>query len=832
MGFVGGRYTKDEKIPGAGKGGGDDPTQIVYYERGMHMISFGEARSLIKIIQNGKIIWEGNLTIDNTPSGSTIDIGTEGAFQIYWGEDPQPLCTGLAGYTGVNSTYPSVFYIYWDVKRMGTSPVWPTLEYEVTAAPVPLASGGVVGDSFVQKYSFTDLGRGYYIKATLIKLTTPATWKVDNPYTVRVQGADAVPDIGVGNRIVVGNDHTGEVTGFSRDATYTYIDCNFVLPPSLILYPDVFPPIVAWKEGKGVVDVYGWPFWGASPAFTLEQFIFHPRPLGAGYPRERFDDSLQDFYDLAVTEETPCTSLLKSGRSWRDGIASILQDYGVIIYFDQTSGKYGFKSIREGDIPVEIALDEINAEEVVESFGYAVLAADNRTFTFKDSARKFSDSTIKVIDEAVAKYSEDPNSKKVSLETITNFPSASRAASRRDKELSVNGTLSTTVAYSLAFRIGALVIVEGISKVYRVASLKSDPDEAKKTLGLIQDSYSSENNYIVQGPVGTNPGNRRDVAPDVAVILMETNRFRTPNINGFHPLRIRYDTLPSSAFIYSSADDITYGLSGTSSSVTGGSLVSDLLEGTATFIETGPEITLLGEDVDKIQDLRPNEELWRSGTQLCFIGGELFFLRNVVVVSLAVVRLEGLIRARYGTSQLEHLTHDEVFIFDPTQIELINDPWMAVGRDVFVKSLATSATSSVAIEDMYSVSLTPYQGGGYRPLQPANLTTEDLTAYWVSGEDVVLNWDYKNASSQAGAGIPLSDEPQELALPEGYFKLEILDGLTVVRTEFTLALSTFTYTQAMMSTDFGSEPADFDVRVYEVLNGLTSPVEENTITRV
>jgi hypothetical protein len=157
---------------------------------------------------------------------------------------------------------------------------------------------------------------------------------------------------------------------------------------------------------------------------------------------------------------------------------------------------------------------------------------------------------------------------------------------------------------------------------------------------------------------------------------------------------------------------------------------------------------------------------------------------------------------------------------------------MAVGRDVFVKSLATSATSSVAIEDMYSVSLTPYQGGGYRPLQPANLTTEDLTAYWVSGEDVVLNWDYKNASSQAGAGIPLSDEPQELALPEGYFKLEILDGLTVVRTEFTLALSTFTYTQAMMSTDFGSEPADFDVRVYEVLNGLTSPVEENTITRV
>ena len=116
-------------------------------------------------------------------------------------------------------------------------------------------------------------------------------------------------------------------------------------------------------------------------------------------------------------------------------------------------------------------------------------------------------------------------------------------------------------------------------------------------------------------------------------------------------------------------------------------------------------------------------------------------------------------------------------------------------------------------------------------MQPENLnTTNDAYAY-ESGQSAFLRWDYKNATSLTGAGFSLSDEPAEPDLPEGYFKVTILQGTTVKSVHESLT-NTFEYTQAQMGIDFGAEPATFNVEVVEILNGLTSDADAATITKV
>ena len=113
-----------------------------------------------------------------------------------------------------------------------------------------------------------------------------------------------------------------------------------------------------------------------------------------------------------------------------------------------------------------------------------------------------------------------------------------------------------------------------------------------------------------------------------------------------------------------------------------------------------------------------------------------------------------------------------------------------------------------------------------------NLNTAIDVAAWVAGDDMDLRWDYKNATSQTGAGFSLTGVASSRALPEGNFTLTFLTTGDVVKRTEVLAEASYTYLNANMVTDFGSEPSSFKVQVVNNLNGLTSPVEETTFTKV
>lgn len=139
FGWAGDREVRTEKIGstgGKGGGGGEDIEQDIYYEAGWHQVCIGPATRLEAIYQNGEAIWTGDLTPDNTPNGTAVDLDNdESTFRIYWGQVDQPINTflGDSRRVGISSRWPHICYVVWDKKRLGTSAQWPQIEYLITA---------------------------------------------------------------------------------------------------------------------------------------------------------------------------------------------------------------------------------------------------------------------------------------------------------------------------------------------------------------------------------------------------------------------------------------------------------------------------------------------------------------------------------------------------------------------------------------------------------------------------------------------------------------------------------------------------------------------------
>ncbi len=133
VGWVGDRRTTTEG-GGGGKGGdsGDSGT-LIYHERAWHLLAVGPASVLHRIFQDGRNILDAAITPGTNPSGSTVNLGREGAFQIYWGEAVQPVNTflGAASRVTIASRWPNVAYLVWDRKRLGPQTRWPIVEYDL-----------------------------------------------------------------------------------------------------------------------------------------------------------------------------------------------------------------------------------------------------------------------------------------------------------------------------------------------------------------------------------------------------------------------------------------------------------------------------------------------------------------------------------------------------------------------------------------------------------------------------------------------------------------------------------------------------------------------------
>jgi hypothetical protein len=111
-----------------------------YFEGRWDQLCVGPAFRLLRIRQADKVIWEGPISREDTPSGTTVQFddgpGEQGGswFRIYWGECDQngaPPDVDLQQYLGVASIWPTLCHVVWGRKALGFSPQWPQLDYEI-----------------------------------------------------------------------------------------------------------------------------------------------------------------------------------------------------------------------------------------------------------------------------------------------------------------------------------------------------------------------------------------------------------------------------------------------------------------------------------------------------------------------------------------------------------------------------------------------------------------------------------------------------------------------------------------------------------------------------
>ena len=129
-------------------------TQTAYFESSWHVLACGPVMMINGIWENGKKV-AGPIYSDATPSGSTVSIGENSSFKVYWGfsdvfnsapsthgncsssnpahEDPilRNFCqTGLPE-DGKQSCWPNVCSVVWQTRRLGVYPRWPQVEYDI-----------------------------------------------------------------------------------------------------------------------------------------------------------------------------------------------------------------------------------------------------------------------------------------------------------------------------------------------------------------------------------------------------------------------------------------------------------------------------------------------------------------------------------------------------------------------------------------------------------------------------------------------------------------------------------------------------------------------------
>ena len=271
------------------------------------------------------------------------------------------------------------------------------------------------------------------------------------------------------------------------------------------------------------------------------------------------------------------------------------------------------------------------------------------------------------------------------------------------------------------------------------------------------------------------------------------------------------------AVLFRSPDGITFEeVSTASTEATIGEVVDALPAGPTTIIDEGNELLVSGLEATALESIAHASLL--AGLNAAAIGDdgrwEVIQFRDAALVgSPAVWRLTGLVRGRRGTEWAVGTSQigDRFVLLDSA---LIRVPMNIAGigatrehRGVLVGA-NLEATPGVNFAGL---------GVALEPFSPVH-----VEGAW-SGNDFEITWIRRGRIGQelpSGTDIPLSEASEA-------YEVDVLDGVTVVRT-LSSSATTVTYLEAQIAADFGSPaPLNFTVRVYQLsaVVGRGYPIE-------
>lgn len=835
--WAGLRFSRKEKISGGKKGGlTEDPEQTIYYESAMHGLCIGPAFKLHRVTVRGRAIFVGPIDRISHPSGSTVDCGREGSFRIYWGEDGQPVDSTIQTGTGLASTWPFLCYVVWNSRRLGTSPNWIPIDYEIEVRPydptiasaTPYVRTKTLSGT---SYSITGISTGSGVGTDYLDVTTDP----DNAYEIAIQYRP-------------GNYMQIQSHDFLPDGDYPIHDVVVQSSTVMRVYPNT--PINGGTATGTAESYVNGPEEGVNPVFALEQILFETFPHGINaIPRRTTDFSQQSLEYVASqieAENLYGRIVVRDGDSAANAIGTLMQELGAVFHLWE-DGKYRIVLVRQ-ETAVTATLGEsalLPPEPEVESI-IGDRPVTQVIYLFVDKARNFRDSTVDITDDGQVDQSGRRRPNTVRLYVPITFSVAVKIAERRSQEELAGGTRYKFYATREARRLraGDVVSVSGIEENVRIISVKLDTETSRVEIEGMTDVFDVAVTDFTNEDGGQGEIDQDPVLPNNASSLQEVP---TQLLSGLKVQRLFMVFLRATAstgrqYIHISSDGTSYALKTTDRNViTGGTLAENVPAdwynddeasgGRFWFMEYGPQFTVLGDDIAEAANYDADRTSWLQGQQIAIIGTEIWYCRSVEQVSGTTYRMRGAIRARYDSDREAHVIGDPVYIFPRDSVETVTDDGNYPGVTMYGKA-QPAAADTLPLSDVTAVTRV-IAGKGLVPMKPGPpRVSTNLSKSFDTGGDISLVWTYRSSEPLTGAGFVPAGEPYGDADIQGTFTLifrttgdveqDRVEGITT---------NTYTYTNAALVAAFTSEPSSFKVAVLNKVGSYESAESEITITR-
>lgn len=748
--WAGETKVKKESLNGGGKGGAPKAERDIFYQKGIHVVATArKPRRLRRIRQNGEVIWTGDIRPADVPSGTVIDLGSEGAFEIQWGLLDDPVDDFASSKLGVASRFAGFTRINWIEKRLGQVLSWPTLLYEFEVEPFDPTGAlsdydpWVLDSSDGNDYDLLALPGATVISAGPTYITVRR--KFPSPYGPEdevdlvssltagtLMQLDGLPNLADGTVVTVQSvEAAGSVNiGFQPNTPSAFLQKNvesaliyvtglpvgyFQLPPFYVSADYTSTPYLIPIGGQITARAETLKS-GANVGHVLSQLLFDQAPFGLGMDPSNWSlTSLVEVAKTAELEDYFATITLSQGKTVSEAIGDILTDFGMALVQDSSSGLMTFKMFRPGaQTVVDIPEEALQGRPITKTQTITPLRPRRVVFNYSAIENCYKNRTIELCDDGIVKYGGVVSDDSQSITTTRHRESAIAAANRREMLTFQDAdTVTIDVGYG-GRRLGPgdFIRLPGDEEVLYIFRTILSDDEVSTRHEAANAAFAQQVSNFEPEDAGIGMGETTELSiPQYALWFPPAALQQTPQALEAMLLWTRGTGVEVQAVTSLSVAGLTYTTADSSTaSVVGGVLTSDL----SAVATSGVSFDIQGVDSGTVLNLEGTDTETQK-QQLLVIGDftdpstiEVASVAGITLTTQTTADLGTLQRGLYSSTATLHPAGTQFFIVQDVAISTFTAPsFFQSGQEVFYKAQPLGAGASPPISTISEQSTTP-----------------------------------------------------------------------------------------------------------------------------